>query len=207
MSQRYFPGEGTAGPSKRVFPSENDETSPQSTAHEQLPYRPQYMTAGNGPESSHAVALMAEIASDSGYGSMMGDGHGASGEMRAWHDELLQDRPTPAHTPVRTGETNAAAENERKILASHVHQLFYNQNRVALAKAIGQTVELLKQLQQMNAQWPAHYPSVQQPQPPPTTRPALNQTHSTCGSGDFSRDQPQHAPVRPVPPKRAGTSF
>jgi mitofusin len=208
MSQSYFPGEGTAGPSEGSFPSENDETLPESTVHEQLPYRPQYVTAGNGPESSHAAALMAEIASDSGYGSMMGDGHGAGGEMRAWQDELLQDRPTPAHTPVRAGETNAASENERKILASHVHQLFYNQNRVALAKAISQTVELLKQLQQMNAQWPAHYPSVQRPQPPTASRPALSQTQSTRDSGDFSEDfQPQQVPPRPVPPKRAGTSL
>jgi mitofusin len=207
MSQSYFQGDGTAGRSEESFPSENDEIFPESTIREDLPYTPQYMTAGSGPESSHAAALMAEIASDSGYGSMGGDFHGAGGDMRAWQDELLQDRPTPAHTPVRAGEINAASENEKKILASHVHQLFYNQNRVALAKAISQTVELLKQLQQMNAQWPAHYPSVQRPQSPYAVRPALSQTQSTRDGADFSRDPPPlQAPPRPEPPKRAGTS-
>jgi mitofusin 2 len=207
MNQSYFPGDGTAGRSEGPFPSENDETFPESTIREGLPFTPQYMTAGSGLESSHAAALMAEIASDSGYGSMGGDIHGAGGEMRTWQDELLQDRPTPAHTPVRAGEANTASENEKKILASHVHQLFYNHNRVALAKAISQTVELLKQLQQMNAQWPAHYPSVQRPQSPYAVRPALSQTQSTRDGADFSRDlPPRQAPPRPVPPKRAGTS-
>ena len=208
MSQNYFPSEGLAERSEEPLASENDETFPESNTGEHLPYRPQYVTAGSGSESSHAAALMAEIASDSGYGSMIGDGHGAGGEMRAWQDELLQDRPTPAHTPVRAGETNAASENEKKILASHVHQLFYNQNRVALAKAIGQTVELLKQLQQMNAQWPAHYPSVQRPRSPAAARPALSQTQSTRNGADFSRELQTHpGPARPVPPKRAGTSL
>ena len=208
MSQTYFPSDGTAGRSDESSSHENDETFPESTTREHLPYRPQYMTAGNGSESSHAAALMAEIASDSGYGSMAGDGYGGGGDMRAWQDELLQDRPTPAHTPVRAGETNAASENEKKILASHVHQLFYNQNRVALAKAISQTVELLKQLQQMNAQWPAHYPSVQQPQTPTAARPTLSQTQSTRGGADFTKEvHTQPRPARPVPPKRAGTSL
>jgi mitofusin len=208
MSQSYYPSDGAGGQSEESLSSEHDETFPESTTREHLPYRPQYMVAGNGSESSHAAALMAEIASDSGYGSMGGDSHGAGGEMRAWQDELLQDRPTPAHTPVRSGETNAASESEKKILASHVHQLFYNQNRVALAKAISQTVELLKQLQQMNAQWPAHYPSVQRPQSPTAARPALSQTQSTRNGADFSRElQPQQAPPRPAPPKRAGTSL
>ena len=208
MSQSYFSGNSTAGRSEEPFKSDSEEIFPDSTTRDHLPYRPQYMTAGNGPESSHAAALMAEIASDSGYGSIGGDVDGAGGEMRTWQDELLQDRPTPAHTPVRAGETNAASENERKILASHVHQLFYNQNRVALAKAISQTVELLKQLQQMNAQWPAHYPSVQRPQSSDAARPTLSQTQSTQNSAEFSKELQSQPPVpRPVPLRRAGTSL
>ena len=208
MSQEYFPNEEAAGGSGSSQPYQNDETSPPSTIHNPIPYRPQYMTAGTGSQSSNAVALMAEIERDSGYGSMAGDGPGASGEMRAWQDELLQDRPTPAHTPVGPGGTNAASENEKRVMASHVHQLFYNQNRVALAKAISQTVELLKQLQQMNAQWPAHYPSVQRAQSPTATRPPFNQTQSTRDGADFSRE-PQSAapPSRPMAPRRAGTSL
>src|SRR5947199_7248984 len=117
MSQNYFPNDGSAWRSDEPLPSENDESFPESSTRQHLPYRPRYVTAGSGPESSHAAALMAEIASDSGYGSMGGDGHDAGGNMRAWQDELLQDRPTPAHTPVRTGETSVASENEKRVLA------------------------------------------------------------------------------------------
>lgn len=208
MSQQYFPNEETGSGSSEPFPSENDETFPTSAVHNPIPYRPQYMTAGAGGQSSNAAALMAEIERDSGYGSMTGDLQGESGEMRAWRDELLQDRPTPAHTPIGPGETSAASENERKIFASHVHQLYYNQNRVALAKAISQTVELLKQLQQMNAQWPAHYPTVQRPKSPTAHRPGLHPTQSTRDGADFSREpQLQAALPRPGAPRRAGTSL
>ena len=205
MSQQYFPGDNNvvdpAGPLRR----HDDDASTASSSQQPTPYRPQYMTAGAGGESSNAAALMAEIERDSGYGSMAGDAYGASGEMNAWRDELLQDRPTPAHTPRMAADDQ---ENERKILASHVHQLFYNQNRVALAKAIGQTVELLKQLQQMNAQWPAHYPSVQRPQSSGAARPGLQTAQSTRHGADIHKDTaPVPAAARPGAPKRAGTSL
>ena len=62
-------------------------------------------------------------------------------------------------------------EHERRALAAHVHQLFYNQNRTALGRAINQTVETLKKLQDMNAKWPAHYPTVQRSQSSPPEPP------------------------------------
>src|SRR5271154_3506579 len=132
MSQHHDPHEQTKRLDAESTPNvAGEESSEMMASQHNLPYRPQYMTVGSGSESSNAAALIAELEHDSGYGSMMGDGQGTSGDMRAWHDELLQDRPTPAHTPVLPGETNSAAESERKILASHVHQLYYNQNRVA----------------------------------------------------------------------------
>ena len=81
-----------------------------------------------------------------------------------------------------------------------------NQNRVALGRAINRTVETLKELQQMNSTWPAHYPSVQRIQDPspsrPDPRPGLNHTQSIAG--DF-HPQPE-APLRPGP-RRAATSL
>ena len=168
---------------------------------------PEYMTVGNGSQPSHAAALMAQLERDSGYGSMPGDSQATGGEMQAWENELLQDRPTPAHTPRLPGHDDSLSENEKRVLASHVHQLHFNQNRVALAKAIGQTVELLKQLQEMNAQWPAHYPSTQKSKPV-SQRPALQQAQSTREATDFIRDSKKFAATpRPMPPRRAETSL
>lgn len=173
-------------------------------------HQPEFMTVGTGAQPTHAAALMEQLERDSGYGSMPGDVQQHGGEMRAWEDELLRDRPTPAHTPQINGRPGTMSENEKRALASHVHQLYYNQNRVALAKAIGQTVELLKQLQEMNAQWPAHYPSVHRPEDEKEhVRPSLQQAQSTRDATDLSREMflkkaGQH---RPGALRRAGTSL
>jgi len=202
MDRQYFSGEEYSQEPEDVAPRK-DESSSTHREPSQAPYRPQYMTVGGGSRSSNAAALMAQFEHDSGYASMAG------GETGAWEDELLQDRPTPAHTPQLPGQSASMSENEKKILANHVHQLYYNQNRVALAKAISQTVELLKELQEMNAQWPAHYPSVQRVEPIVPQRPQLNHAQSTRSGTDFARDAPgRFAPhPRPVPPRRAGTSL
>jgi mitofusin 2 len=201
-------GEGSSRP-KQDAPSENfsENNEMQSPAPS---YRPQYMTVGSGLQPSHAAALMEQLEQDSGYGSMPGDVQQSGGEMRAWEDELLQDRPTPAHTPQIPGQPASISETEKRALASHVHQLYYNQNRVALAKAISQTVELLKQLQDMNAKWPAHYPSVQRSEhKEEPTRPALSQAQSTRDAADLSRQMflKKTAHERPAALRRAGTSL
>ncbi|KAI9827748.1 MAG: mitofusin [Thelocarpon impressellum] len=71
--------------------------------------------------------------------------------------------PLPPHVRVPRGETSAAAELERQSIATQVQQQYYNQNRVALGRAINRTVDVLAELQRVNATWPAHYPSVQRP--------------------------------------------
>lgn len=208
MSQEYYSAHSANGKSR---PSKYDDLDGPSSlqSENRASCIPQYMTVGSGSHSNNAGELMEQLGRDSGYGSSItGDSYAAGGETKAWHEELLQDRPTPAHTPRLNGENTKASENERRILASHVHQLYYNQNRVALARAIGQTVELLKDLQKMNAQWPAHYPSVQRPEQPAfNARPALNHTASTRTGTDFSSRQSPHQSLRPVPPKRAETSL
>lgn len=206
MSQEYFPSGGAddQNDSSKQYDSDKPQSVPRP---DPISCGPQYMTVGSGAQSENAADLIAQLEGDSGYGSSLaGDGQAAGGERIAWHEELLQDRPTPAHTPRLSGESNAASENERRVLASHVHQLYYNQNRVALAKAIGQTVELLKELQQMNAQWPAHYPSVQSSEAPSSARPFLNHSSSIRPGTNFPSSHSSHPPLRPVPPKRAGTS-
>ena len=169
----------------------------------------QYMTVGTGSQSRYAHALMERLERDSGYGSMSSGSQFGGGDIaNSWDDELMQDRPTPSFTP-RNGGQSSMSENEKKSLASHVHQLYYNQNRVALAKAISQTIELLKQLQEMNAKWPAHYPAVQQPQstqPRPPSRPGMQHSHTTLDLNEGSR-LPQIAPaIRPSLLRRAETA-
>jgi len=169
--------------------------------------RPQYMTVGSGSTSESAARLQAILDEDSGYGgSMMGDENSAN----AWHPGLSQDRFTPAHTPVGQG---ASSEHERKALASHVHQLFYNQNRTALGRAINQTVETMKKLQEINAKWPAHYPMVQSQavtqSQRQTPRPGLHHTHTTMDDqrGVDDRTRVTEDSVRPGMMRRANTSL
>lgn len=169
---------------------------------------PQYMTVGSGSTSESAARLQAILDEDSGYGGSMTGGENME---NAWHPGPSQDRYTPAHTPMGPGESNAASEHERKALASHVHQLFYNQNRTALGRAINQTVETMKKLQEINTKWPAHYPTVQRPPSPPAqrpdARPGLHHTQSTMDNHrGVEKSRVAEEPPRPAM-RRAGTSL
>ncbi|OJJ61821.1 hypothetical protein ASPSYDRAFT_40369 [Aspergillus sydowii CBS 593.65] len=194
MSQEYFPdkaGSSAGEGSSRPVPDERPETSPFVPG---LP--PSYMTVGNGSTSESATALMNTLNADSGYGGSIADGDSSAG----WRSEMLADRPTPAHTPTQPGEWNPAAEHEKQVVASHVHQLLYNSNRTKLARAISRTIETLRELQDMNRQWPAHYPAAQSVPDPPSQRPSLNQTQSFGNSGAQQDDS-----SRPGSLKRAAT--
>lgn len=68
-----------------------------------------------------------------------------------------------------------------------------NSNRTKLARAISRTIETLKELQDMNRQWPAHYPSVQNVPESPSDRPSLHQSQSFLG-GDAGRHDPMSRP-------------
>ena len=145
------------------------------------PLKPQYITVGSGSTSASAAALMASLDNDGVYDGSMSNGSSSTGSSR-WNPRLTQDIHTPSGTP--SGEqSSATAESERRILASHIHQLQYNQNRVALARAITGAVTLLKDLQQMNFTWPAHYPSISESseQNRPASRPGLAHTQSSIG--------------------------
>ena len=164
-------------------------------------FRPQYMTVGEGSTSASAAALISTLDYDSGYGGSVGDGYTNDG-TKGWHPGLTEDRYTPADTP---GAHDP--ENEKKVMASHVHQLYYNQNRAALGRQITKTIETLKALQQMNASWPAQYPSVREPQnPKPDSRPGFAHTQSSAGGAEIHK-QIDNVPLRPGAPRRAATSL
>lgn len=162
--------------------------------------RPNYMTVGTGSTSESARALQNILDEDSGYGGSLADTESMAAGL---NPAMFADRYTPSQTP---GESAVQNDNDRRILATHVHQLYYNQNRTALGRAITRTVDMLNKLRDMNNQWPAHYPSVQKPpqeQPRPSSRPGLQHTQSTM---ETHQDQLQASPSRPAGPRRAETS-
>ncbi|OCK81352.1 hypothetical protein K432DRAFT_326482 [Lepidopterella palustris CBS 459.81] len=163
------------------------------------------MTVGSGSTPEAAARLVAMLDDDSGYGGSVVDGESRN---RLWHPGMMKDRPTPSHTPVLPGEDNSAVEHERRTVASHVLQLYYNQNRNTLGRAIHGTIDTLKKFQDMNMKWPAHYPSVQsdsstQAQSRNDPRPGLHHTQSSL---DNNLEINQSS-ARPRGPRRADTSF
>ena len=146
---------------------------------------------------------MASLDNDSGYESAIPGG----GSTRSWNPRLTPDLPTPAHVPT-PGQPYGTPENERRALASHIHQLHYNQNRVALGRAIGRTIETLRGLQQMNSEWPAHYPSVSPQQEKHSSRqdPRPGLSHTQSSAGNFGQNTADQNPSRPGP-RRAATSL
>ena len=198
MSQDYYPVDGSG-----------DGSSSRSTSHplHPSPRRPHYMTVGSGSTSASAAALISTLDHDSGYGgSIAGESYSNDGSSKGWHPGLTPDLPTPAHTPTLPGENNPASENERRVLASHIHQSYYNRNRAALGRQIARTVDLLQGLQQMNSTWPAQYPAVREPQNSrPESRPGF--PHTQSNAGDNLHRQVDNVPLRPGAPRRAATSL
>ncbi|OJD13453.1 hypothetical protein AJ78_06087 [Emergomyces pasteurianus Ep9510] len=186
MSQQYFSTDAASSAgvgSSRHAPGES-LSSPRPDGE-----GPEYMVVGSGSVSHNATSLMASLNHDSGYGgSIMGE------SLDGYPSGLMEDRPTPSHTPVLPGQFNEAAEHERHVVASHVHQLLYNSNRTQLSRSITRTVELLKELQQMNRQWPAHYPPVQATQPVSPYPSGLQRVQSyqvdAARSSSFERPDP-----------------
>ncbi|GKZ70606.1 mitofusin [Aspergillus niger] len=212
MSQEYFPGQGASsageGSSSPSSSSPSHAHPPPPTEEERLPSTssstmfprppPAYMTVGNGSTSESATALMASLHEDSGYGGSIPSGSVMDGDASGdWKADLMVDRPTPMHTPTHLGEWNPAVEHERQVVASHVHQLLYNSNRTKLARAISRTIETLKELQDMNRQWPAHYPSSQSAPGSPAPKPAMQKRQSFFGETSIeSEDLPRPGMIR-----------
>ncbi|KAF2397643.1 hypothetical protein EJ06DRAFT_481435 [Trichodelitschia bisporula] len=150
------------------------------------PARPGYLTVGTGSTSEHADRLAALLDSDSGYGGSIADGESLN---RGWHHGVEADRPTPVHHA-------AAGDGERRVMASHIHQLYYNQNKNSLGRAIGSMVDALKEFQKMNTIWPAHYPSVQRSDSGPSERPTLQHAQTSLQHGFQSAFSDRPSPIR-----------
>lgn len=158
------------------------------------------MTVGSGSVSESATRLQALLDDeDSGYGGSLVDG--ANGAL--WNPALSEDRPTPVHSPIPLSmQDSEAAENDRRMLANSIHQLRYNKHRAELGRSLNTVVEMLKNLQEKNAEWPATYPSVQREETSvrQDPRPGLVHTQSNIGGPNVM------SPPRPGMMRRAQTS-
>ncbi|RSM20573.1 hypothetical protein CDV31_000550 [Fusarium ambrosium] len=173
MNHDYFTGKG-----KNPWNQENDNESDNENGTANAPRpdsaspplgnsssgRPNYMTVGNGVTSEHAARLQSMLDVDSGYGgSIAGDDH----RPAAWDMAMHHDRPA----------------------SGAVHQMWYNAHRANLGRSINKVLELLQSLQEMNASWPAHYPSVQRARrdsSETSSRPGFAHAHSTMGEHSAS---------------------
>ncbi|KAJ4260562.1 mitofusin [Fusarium torreyae] len=170
MSQDYFSGNGKGkAPLHQETDSDNDNDGHTAPTHDFASPPPagspssrvQYMTVGNGATSQHAARLQNMLDVDSGYGgSVAGDEQRSMASAAAWDMAMHHDRPA----------------------SGAVHQMWYNAHRATLGRSINKVLELLQNLQEMNASWPAHYPSVQRARRDSSrdsARPAFAHAHST----------------------------
>ena len=191
MTQEQSANNKGKGKSPALADTRSNAESPDAAAP---PSNPTYMTVGNGVTSEHAAHLQTMLGSDSGYG-------GSSTGDDLWHPALHPDTPVPS--PLDDSDAHRRAQ------AGAVHQLWYNRHRNSLGRSISRVLELLKDLQEMNATWPAHYPSVQKAEPRPPARSSTGQGHSFVGSSTGSHSPTSASKPATPPPmlRRAMTSL
>ncbi|KAM0321637.1 hypothetical protein ACHAQA_009993 [Verticillium albo-atrum] len=183
MSQDYFTGKGKSPLSQEV---ESDDAATPNAAMPSSSSRPQYMTVGTGSTSTHAAHLQAMLDQDSGY-------VGSNDNDDDYSSRLALNHATQP-------------DMDRRSPAGAIYQLWYNSHRSALGRSISKVVELLKELQEMNATWPAHYPTVQRTEAPAASRgparPGFSHTQSTMGN---PRSSEPSSPVSPPMLRRSMT--
>ncbi|KAG5981765.1 hypothetical protein E4U55_002594 [Claviceps digitariae] len=168
MSQDYFTGKG-----KEPLRPEPDRDGPKKPSPDTpSSARPHFMTVGTGSTSEHAARLQNMIDVDSGYGgSVTGEDH---------HTNL---------TPRSTMNPNSAHQAGRGH-ASASHQMWYYRQRAILGRSINKVLDLLQSLQQMNKDWPAHYPTIRPTGSSnsgrPSSRPGMGRINTVIGDSSSS---------------------
>ncbi|RYO82218.1 hypothetical protein DL766_006351 [Monosporascus sp. MC13-8B] len=167
--------------------------------------RPAYMTVGSGSTSHHAARLQSLIDNDSGYGgSIAGDDIMAAGSTSSSSKFPLG---SPRIDPTLNGDMRQSSQSSHspdpRGQDAAIHQLWYNKHRVTLGRAINQVVELLEGLREMNATWPAIYPTVQRADIASLDRsvPRPGIQHTSSATGDYM------PPPHPRPVQRSMTSI
>lgn len=200
MSQDYFSDKG-----KSPARPGDDEASSSSPSNDVADHSspggaslaPAFATVGSGSTSKYAEHLQQMLERDSGYGGSVATGSVGNALLPgspAWENATHADTP-----PLPNGS------DRRQQQTSAVHQLWYNQQRGVLNRAINKVVDMLTELQDENAKWPAHYPSVQRAEVDTVasspTRPDFR--HTFTNLDDFAAPSTKSPP----PIRRAMTSL
>ncbi|KAG6016483.1 hypothetical protein E4U54_001345, partial [Claviceps lovelessii] len=178
MSQDYFTGKGK----EPLRPEPARDTPEKASPDTPSSARPHYMTVGTGSASEHAARLQNMIDVDSGYGgSITGEDH---------HTNLRQGSTMTSNSANHAGRGHASAS------ASASHQMWYYRQRAILGRSIHKVLDLLQSLQQMNKDWPAHYPTIRPTDSSsnsgrPSSRPGMGRINTvigdSCSSGPISQ--------------------
>ncbi|KAI6245198.1 Transmembrane GTPase fzo1 [Erysiphe necator] len=172
------------------FESEKERDLGEESWSRRSTSRPEYLTVGNGSTSENKVRLQALLESDSGYGgSCTGD------SVKAWDPTLYNQSSLPQTSSTLRTEIIESQLNDRRTQTNAIHQLWYNQHRVTLARSINRVIETLSGLQEMNSVWPACYPTVQRAEIAQAyrrrSRPPLNSPFSSIRESK-GHDAPHH---------------
>ncbi|KAI0441698.1 hypothetical protein F4803DRAFT_522255 [Xylaria telfairii] len=193
MSQEYFPSMSKGKSAARDRDDDSDDSHdgsrpPTTPGTANGAGRRTYVTVGSGSKSHHANRLQSMLDHDSGYGSIAGDEPGSS------RLPLGSPRTDPSLSGELPRRSTGNPDTDQRNQVTAISQLWYNQQRVALGRAINRVVDLLQGLQETNATWPAIYPSVQRTDMTASDRsapgPGLQRAFSTVG-------EPAHSP-RPL---------
>ncbi|KAM7192833.1 hypothetical protein V8F33_008150 [Rhypophila sp. PSN 637] len=204
MSQEYFSPKGKSreapsDPESREF-DDDRQTQHRGSPAPPAMSTPSYMTVGTGSTSQHAAHLQALLDADSGYGGSIAD------PSAAW------DSATHVETPLQSQAGSSYGNDDLRGQTGAVHQLWYNRHRATLGRSINSVVEMLRSLQDMNVNWPAHYPSVQRAAldapSQPMSRPGIHHTSTMSGDLATSAVPSSSSSSAPAPPlRRAMTSL
>ncbi|KAK9389905.1 hypothetical protein V1515DRAFT_176749 [Lipomyces mesembrius] len=92
-------------------------------------------------------------AHDSGYGASV------YSEEKSERPTLVSSNTMPLTTIPGSMLSSGSEDTVQRLLQYQVQQLHYNENRSALGRAISTVMNMLKELQSMNREWPAQYPA------------------------------------------------
>ncbi|KAK9494715.1 hypothetical protein V1508DRAFT_412422 [Lipomyces doorenjongii] len=92
-------------------------------------------------------------AHDSGYGASV------YSEEKPERPTLVSSNTMPLTTIPGSMLSSGSEDTVHRLLQYQVQQLHYNENRSALGRAISTVMNMLKELQSMNREWPAQYPA------------------------------------------------
>ncbi|ORY68496.1 uncharacterized protein BCR38DRAFT_481982 [Pseudomassariella vexata] len=190
MGQEYFSSKGMSPKGHHDEQDDDHDAAPTSYAGAGSSGRPGYVTVGNGSTSHHAARLQSLLDSDSGYG-----GSTVGNDIGSPRLPMGSPRTDPSRGDMPLQTSTGHGDTDRRNQAAAIHQLWYNQQRLSLRRSINKVVELLKELQENNATWPAHYPSVQtadsssSSRERPSFRPGFHHTQSMSIGGEPSSSQ------------------